>query len=243
MTAGEIAELFIQAAEIEQRLPPAGERPARLKAQAFAYVHDVADMNGWSPPHKKDAKIGHMIQRKRETGDQLEIGDSGRLDQEAIDFWDGKSSKIQPKDVTHWESCMMLITRVKRERDRRCLWNWAKSKAKGLSFSKWCRNVEHIHRNYGIECTNRALAEISASIQSKPLQHNGFGRLTTLQPCTQIGQFMDTIADDVNDDKQPTFWRPNSSKPLEFDETLQDFSYYEARKEQRRQRELRKQAA
>lgn len=245
MTDAEISELFILAAEIERRMPPSGERPARLKAQAFPYVHDLADMNGWPAPYKKGAKIGFMLQRKRETGDQLELGDNGRMDQDALDFWDGKSSKIKPEEVTTWERCMELIILVPRERDRRCLWAYAASKALGRSFSKWCRNVEHIHRVYGIDCKNRALREIAMSLKRKLLQHNDLAAEATLQPDTQIGHLLPTIADHDTDDKQPTHWMADDAKPLSFDEKLCDFSYYDARKEQRRQREekIRKQAA
>ncbi|MGN8022277.1 hypothetical protein ACTJJ7_16365 [Phyllobacterium sp. 22229] len=245
MTDAEIAELFIVAAEIERKMPPAGERPAKLRSQSLAFVHDQADMNSWPAPHRKDDPLSTMIRRKREAGDQLEMGDHGRLDQDSRDFWDGKTDKLKPQDVTQWERCMDLIKLVKRERDRRCLWAWASSKAGGRAFSKWCRDIERVHRVYGIDCKKRALLEISFALRCKPLQHNDNATLATLQPDTEIGHISDTIADHDNEAKQPTHWMADDAKPLAFDEKLQDFSYYEGRKEQRRQREekLRQRAA
>ncbi|CDM57509.1 MULTISPECIES: hypothetical protein [Rhizobium] len=128
MTHDEIAELFIHAAEVDRRLPNTA-RPARLNAQALPYVHDHVDQAGWA---------GQRYEEERQA------------------FWDARSIRLQVKDVTDWERANDLIVHVQRERDRRCLWSWAKSKAGGMSFSKWCRSVEHIHRNYGKECCDRA---------------------------------------------------------------------------------------
>lgn len=136
MTADEITELFIAAAEIDRRLPNTA-RPAHMKSMSLPYVADFNDMLGWG---------------------------SERLEEERADFWDNVAKRLNPNDVSLWERASDLITRVTDQSQRRCLLHWSIAKAGGRPFSQWCRKVEGIHEETGRRRKDRAvLAIISAN--------------------------------------------------------------------------------
>lgn len=207
MNHEDITELFIRGSEIDRRLPNTA-RPARLKAQALPYHHDQKDMNGWG---------------------------TERLEEERQAFWDARSTRLQAQDVSEWERCNDLIKHVERERDRRCLWAWAKAKSHtGMSFSRWCRDVEGIHRNYGTECKDRAINQIcecfsrSASISVMEAPE------ATLQEEPEIGHIP------VNIEEPRRFaWMAPGAFSATVDLAAQDFSWAEKMNERRRQREKR----
>lgn len=215
MTEAEIAELFIQAAETERKLPATGTRPAKLKSQSLPFVHTFADMNGWGYARLREARS---------------------------EIWEGIDNKLAPKDVSNWELCLRLIALIDNDRHRRCLSAWAASKVSGASFSAWCRDQEHITRQYGKECVTRAIRKISAELARNPLQHNDFAQNSTLQHDGKIGDLCDIIGDE-RDQRQPTFGMADDAKPLTFDEGLQDFSWAETQNARRRERDARKKKA
>jgi hypothetical protein len=210
MTHDEITELFIHAAEVDRRLPDTA-RPARLKAQALPYHHDAKDMNGWG---------------------------TERLEEERQAFWDARSTRLQVQDVNDWERANDLIVHVSRERDRRCLWAWANSKAGGKSFSKWCRDLEHIHRNYGKECCDRAIHQISEYfIRNASIDVMG-AVLATLHETPEISHIP------VNIDEPRHFaWMAPGAFVAAADLEARDFSWSEAQNERRRQREAKRRQA
>lgn len=109
MTPMQIAELFIEAAEVDRKLPDTA-RPKKLRAQSLSYVHDWEDMRHW--------------------------GDERHEEHRAEMFG---TVKLTHRDVSNWELCNDLITFVTSEPARRSLWAWATAKAGGLPFSKWCK--------------------------------------------------------------------------------------------------------
>jgi hypothetical protein len=134
MTADEIQNLFIEAAEIDRRLP-IQVRPSPVKSMSLPYVYDWADKAGWG---------------------------SERLGEERQEFWDNLASRVNPNDVTLWEKANELIRLVGNEAQRRALLHWAVAKAGGQAFARWCRD-EGILRETGRWRKDRAvLAIISA---------------------------------------------------------------------------------
>jgi hypothetical protein len=206
MTHEEIAELFIHAAEVDRQLPNTS-CPARLKVQALPYVHDHVDQAGWG---------GQRYEEERQA------------------FWDARSTRLQVQDVNDWEKANDLIVHVQRERDRRCLWAWANSKAGGKSFSKWCRDVEHIHRNYGKECCDRAMHQISEHfVRIASLDVMG-GVLAALQLEPEIEQFQ------VNIDEPRHFaWMAPGAFIAAAHIEARDFSWATEQNERRKQRDAR----
>ncbi|ASY62505.1 hypothetical protein SJ05684_c10470 [Sinorhizobium sojae CCBAU 05684] len=209
MTPEEIEELFIRGAEIDRRLPDTA-RPARLKAQAMPYVHDFDDMLGWG---------------------------TDRLIEERQAFWDARSTRMQTKDVAIWEECMNLIVLVSRERDRRCLWAWSRSKAGGMPFNRWCKDIEHIHRNYGNECRRRASTEITAHLLRNALIDIHNSENSALQDTPEIGDKSANIGE-----TRTYSWMAPDAFTREMQPEAQDFTWANLQNERRRQRQARKAA-
>lgn len=132
MTAEEVQELFIQAAEIDRRLPISAG-PSKAKSMSLPYVHDWADINGWDSEDKKAREWAWL--------DPMQL-------------------KIRPEQVTLWERANTLVRLVENDSQRRCLLNWAIAKAGGLPFSVWCRNDERIHEETGRRRKDRAVFSI-----------------------------------------------------------------------------------
>lgn len=211
MTYEEIAELFIHAAEVDKRLPDTA-RPAKLKAQSLPYVHDHVDQAGW--------------------GGQ-------RYEEERLAFWDALSTRLQTSDIADWERVNTLVLHVTRDRDRRCLWAWAKSKAGQMPFSKWCRNVENIHRNYGIQCKDRAIDQIFEYFCRNASIDVISGDIGTLHETPEIEHIPVTL----NEPRHFAWMAPGAFAAQAYLEA-RDFSWAATQTEKRKQREARnKQAA
>lgn len=226
MTPEQIEELFISAAETERRLPSMGERPAKLKAQAIPYFHSQIDVNGWG---------------------------SERYQEERQDFLSHKTTRLRKVDISNWELCNELVTFIPRERDRRCLWAWAMCEAGTLrapksidgekimarsTFSRWCRDVEHIHRNTGTQRKNVAVSCIEAIFL-----RNTLADIRKLQICT-LQEGMKISDNGSKLDEQPTsVWRSEDAFSLKEVPDAQDFSWAEKRNQMRRDRERKRQAA
>ncbi|MDO9417015.1 hypothetical protein [Pararhizobium sp.] len=165
MTSEEITELFIQAAEVDRRLPDTA-RPARLKAQALPYVHSDADQAGWG---------GERYSEERDA------------------FWDSRSTRLKTADIAIWERANELIKIVTDESQRRCLWRWAKAKAGGRSFSIWCRE-EGIHVETGRRRKDRAIAKIEQRFARNTLQNNDITLFDLLPVAPEISDISVNIA-------------------------------------------------
>lgn len=146
MNEGQIIELFIRAAEVDRKLPDTA-RPARAKAINYGYIHDTADINGWSAEDKHANNWAWL---------------------------DPKLLRNTTNDMGLWEAALEVIKLVPCEKKRRALWAWAKAEAGGQSFAKWCRSEEGISRQAGDWRKNAAIQCIVLSFARKALQHNVF---------------------------------------------------------------------
>lgn len=288
MTEGDVLDLFIRAAKVDDRMPNA-PKPARLKAQSLPFVHSSFERAGWEP---SDFSNGSVISRKdgfgqdvpiteaqrrllkKQSNDRLEFGDSGRLQIQADAFWKGE--RILPSQVTEWERALELMRSVSRERQRRCLWAYAKSRAKVLyveqevrflvsphdgkrsgkpytvtdvvkqrmPFSKWCSDVEDVHRNYGKTCAMAAIQEITFKVFGKPLFTNEYVQSGTLHDSPVSGHIVDMMEDSaVRDDRLPTDgWivKDVGKARRRFDKEIIHVPLSDLRKARRRQREAKR---
>lgn len=220
MTPEAIERLFVTAAEIEKRLPPMGERPARLKAQAIPYFHSATDIKGWG---------------------------GERYQEERADFLSERTTRLRTSDVSRWELCNELIAFVPRERDRRCLWAWAMAEAGALrapkvidgttvsvkiSFSRWCSDVEGIHRNTGKTRKDVAVSCIAAVFARNTLSDIRKLQNTTLQNAPEISDKSINI-----EEPRKWSWMAAGAFSAVAVPEAQDFSWVERRNEMRRKRE------
>lgn len=222
MTPHEIEELFIAAAQTDRRLPSNGERPARLKAQALPYFHSQIDVKGWG---------------------------AERYQEERADFLSSRTTRLKKEDVSCWELCNELMTFVPRERDRRCLWAWASaevgtlraaarggSEVRKMSFSRWCQEVERVHRNTGTRRKDAAVSCITAIFLRKTLEDIRVLQNSMLQEPHKIGDKGINIA-------EPRHW--NDADVLAQKEAIRvdKFDWVQWRNEQRRKADLRRRQA
>lgn len=225
MTPEQIEELFIAAAETDRRLPSSGERPATLKAQAIPYFHSQIDVQGWG---------------------------GERYQQERADFLSNRTTRLRTSDVSRWELCNELMRFVPRERDRRCLWAWAMSEAKTLrlpvvedgemimkraSFSRWCKDVERIHRNTGTHRKDAAVSCIVAIFVRNTLADIRKLQNTTLQNTPEISDKQVIIGAD-----REWTWTAPDAFSSEFPKASR-FNPDKVRNEQRRAREAKRRQA
>lgn len=210
MTHEEIKELFIRAAEVDRRLPNTA-RPAKLKAQALPYVHDHVDQAGWG---------GQRYEEERQA------------------FWDARSTRLQTTDVAEWERANDLIVFVTRERDRRCLWAYAKAKAGQMPFSKWCRTAENIHRNYACECKDRAIHQIYEYLSRNVSIDVMNGDFATLHEPHEIEHIPVTL-----NEPRHFAWMAPGAFVAQADDEARDFSWAANQTQRRREREARRKQA
>jgi hypothetical protein len=143
MTIEEIAEIMVQAAEVDRRLPDTA-RPARLKAMAIPYLHDQKDQNGWG---------------------------SERYQEERADFFAALSTRLTKNQIGIWEVSMELIKLCQNESQRRALWAWGMAKAGGMSLAKWARNIEHIQPATAEWRAKQAMRSIHQKLSGKDDLH------------------------------------------------------------------------
>jgi hypothetical protein len=216
MTADEITELFITAAEIDRRIPNTA-RPAQMKSMSLPFIHTFADMNGWG---------------------------SERHDDERRDFWENVARRLNPNDVTLWERASDLIRLVENESQRRCLLHWSMAKAGGRPFSQWCRKVEHIHEETGRRRKDRAVVAIVAHdncVTGQSKHELDFAALLPVGP--EISDISVNIEESRREFKWAADGsRPLA---CDIDRDLHEFSWAEEQNARRRQREAkrRKEAA
>lgn len=196
MTDGEIAELFIRAAETERKMPRTGTKPKGFSGCVISYIHTSADIQGWGKQH----------------GDHLEPGDDP-LHKEWRWGWFDKLSELPTRaDVDNWEKCIRwTMDLLDNEGQRRALWNWAHAKAGGRPFKKWCFKVERIHPETGSRRKNRALAAISDRLARDGAAHNGTGGFGVLPETPDFGHVSSTLDSEAGERKDPNFWAPDAA--------------------------------
>lgn len=148
MDAGDIAQRFIRAAEIERAMPRTGERPTAPRGWQLQTVHTFADKAGW----------------RKEIGDFLLAGDNP-LAEERRAFTEGRSTRLTTEDVALWEACRLWTVELLQDpRERRALWAWSFSKVGGRLFNAWCFDVEGIHPETGRRRKDRAIVRIAMKL-------------------------------------------------------------------------------
>lgn len=169
MTREEVEALFIQAAEIDRRLPNTA-RPAKLKAQFLPIFHDWTDQLGWGEERYKE---------------------------EREQFWSARQGRVLAHEVTLWEKANDLMRNVTLERNRRALWAWAKSKAGGKPFIAFCR-AEGISKETGRDRKNRAVRQLAFENEFSATLDSANENCATLPNMPEMEHKFSTLATDAN---------------------------------------------
>jgi hypothetical protein len=227
MNIGEIAELFIRAAEID-RNTHIHVGPGALRAQQLPYVHTWADKAGW----------------RKEVGDKLAKGEDP-LAEERKAFWDRIGMMPTAAEIAAVETLFDWLAGLDDDCERRALLAWARSKVGGKSFRRWCFKVEGIHPETGRRRKDRALQRISDHLAGKRGLHDENREIRVLHSGPEIGDVSDTIAEDVGKRDGLNNWMADNAFSRLFIPEISDFSWAAKRNERRRQQEAkrRKEAA
>lgn len=238
MNKEDIIDLFIKGATIEKRLQVDFVRPGGLRAQHIPYLHTLSDMRGWFGVSGRTRS--ERIANRKKIGDQLEDGDPGRYVEERLNMFDPDHQKLEPTDVSDWERRMQLVALVSVEKNRRALWAWAKAKAGGLPFTKWCKR-EGIHEMTGQRRKDKAIQEL-LHVLRKHTQHSENGENAVLPLPPVFWHVSDNIAANAPIDEKAVHREPDAVPDMAcfFDESLRDFSWADKRNEIRRQREAKR---
>lgn len=218
MNEAEIASRFIRAAEIDKATKQ-HVGPAPLRSMPLPYVHDFADKAGW----------------RKEPGDKLEKGDDP-LTQERLAFWERLGLIPTAAEITELEGLYSLLLLVDKDEERRALLAWARAKAGGKAFRRWCFQVENIHPETGRRRKDRALKRISARARAnfvRNLPQNQPDRV--LQSGTDFGHFSGTLDEDVGKRETLNSWAADDAFRSFVPNDDHDFSWAEKRNERRRQ--------
>lgn len=230
MNAGDVAEMFIRAAETEAKLPEVKGLRESYGRYALPWVHDLSDING----------------RSRIPGDKLQKGDDPLQEWRMawLEEWNKRATKEQ---IAHWEACLRITGEFLTDAGRRrALWAWAMSRAgclhrmgtrRRISFAKWCREVEGVSEVTGHRRKNKALAEIVQGYSGKADLHDHFMQDGVLPDSPENGHVFATIEGDVTtyDTKPVHSWRDDPSFKRETGMTIQEW-----RAAKRRMREATK---
>lgn len=238
MTEADIAELFVQAAETEKKLPQVKGMRESVGGYVLPWVHDLGDINSRRRTYASDEKLLPM-------DDPLVTRTN-----EWLDEWAKRATKAQ---VSGWEACLKISGEFLTDAgQRRALWAWALSQANHLiitrrgmepariSFARWCRDVEKIAEITGHRRKTRAIDTIAQGLCGKAQMHDDFLRDGVL-PCEpENGHVFATVEGRVAvyDTKRVYSWRDDPSFNQPTGMTLSEW-----RAAKRRQQERRKRAA
>lgn len=211
MTADEIQELFIRAAEVDRRLPNT-EKPGTDRAMNHGYVHDRADINGWFSEEKEALRWAWL---------------------------DPKNLRTNTNDVGLWEAAMEMMALVPDQRKRRALWAWSRAEAGGKAFAKWCKNVEDpgISRQLGVWRKNAAIESVLRAFARKPLQHNEKTDETDFTKSPETGHKCSIIGEVSETHWRAENAKPLA---CDFDMDLTDFDWAETQNQRRRERDAKR---
>jgi len=212
MNVADIQERFIRAAEIE-RATPGHIGPAQPHSVDLGYVHDWIDKIGWG---------------------------SKRLEEERREFWERLGLLPSVQELSELEVLRAWLLAVTDPRERRALLAWARSKAGGGKFNKWCFKTEHIHPETGRRRKDRAISRIYAHIIRSDVQNYGNVTSALLPEGREIGDLSDNMAEDAGERKPPRNWSSDDAFSSFITDAEHDFSWADKRNERRRQREARK---
>lgn len=220
MNIGEIAELFIRAAEVERALPEhVGPQPPR--SLQLPYVHDWVDKLGW----------------RKEKGDKLT---EDPLQEERRLFWERMGLRASAYELSRLESLREWLLMVDSEQERRALLAWARSKVGGKRFNAWCFKIEGIHPETGRRRKDRALTRISAQLSRSGVQHNDNEPEGVLLPEPKTADIDATFPEQRPNEPRSYSWASDPAfRPIDLPE-VRDFSWSRKRNQRRRQREAKK---
>lgn len=225
MNIGDIANTFIRAAEID-RNSHEHVGPGSLRAQQLPYVHDFADKAGW----------------RKETGDKLPKG-ADPYAEERKAFWERIASMPTAAEISAIEAVFDWLQNVP-DAERRALWAWARAKAGGKSFRRWCFNIEAIHPETGRRRKDRALQRISDHLAGKRDLHEQTAKIRVLSCGHEIRDVSATLAEDAGERDHLNSWMADSAfSPFMENEPQSAFSWAAKRNEMRRQREAKRRKA
>jgi hypothetical protein len=214
MNIGEIAERFIRAAEIERAIPD-HVGPAQPRSLQLPYVHDWIDKLGWG---------------------------SKRLEEERKEFWERLGLMPSAHEISELEILRAWLLSVTDAAERRALLAWARAKAGGMKFKRWCFKVEHIHPETGRRRKDRALARIQAQLDGRTIQHDEMREIRVLPKEPEIGDIPDRIGPEAGERREANCWAAEDALVRTFIPDIADFSWAAKRNERRRQREARRRA-
>lgn len=228
MKEAEIANQFIRAAEIE-RSQKVHVGPAQLRSMPLPYVHDFADKAGW----------------RKEPGDKLHKGDDP-LTQERLEFWERMGLMPTAAEITELEGLYDLLMVVKKDEERRALLAWARAKAGGKAFRRWCFKVEGIHPETGRKRKNRALSAIATKLR-RPYpratgMHSEIPSEPRLSSTPEIDDVSGTLDEDAGRRHGLNNWAADDAFRSFISDEHHDFSWAEKRNERRRRRTKKKAA-
>lgn len=226
LNIGEIADLFVRAAEID-RNSHEHVGPGALRAQQLPYVHDFADKAGW----------------RKEHGDKLPKG-ADPYAEERKAFWERIAAMPTAAEISAIDALFDWLMAASDDAERRALWAWARAKAGGKSFRRWCFKVEGIHPETGRRRKDRALQRISDNLAGKRDLHEQTAEIKVLSCGGQISDVSATLGEDAGERDHLNSWMADSAfSPFMEQEPQSAFSWAAKRNEMRRQREARRKAA
>ncbi|MEF2073505.1 hypothetical protein [Consotaella aegiceratis] len=214
MNEGDIAEMFIRAAEIDRAIPE-HVGPQQPRSLALPYVHDWLDKLGWG---------------------------TKRLEEERREFWERLGLMPSSAELSEVEILRAWLLAVKDAGERRCLLAWARSKAGGMTFKRWCFKVEGIHPETGRRRKDRALSRINRELRGRTLQNNEMRVSGVLLDSPENGYISANIEDEREQPAHGLTWRDDPSMKLVNDPEFRDFSWAAKRNARRRQLAAKKAA-
>lgn len=226
MNIGDIANIFIRAAEID-RNSHEHVGPSALRAQQLPYVHTFADKAGW----------------RKEIGDKLAKGEDPLAEERKL-FWERIASMPSAAEISAIDKLFDWLLATSDDAERRALWAWARAKAGGKSFRRWCFNVEGIHPETGRRRKDRALERISDHLAGKLDLHEETAEIRVLSCGHEISDVSDTIAEDAGKRDNLNSWLADDAfAPFMSSEPQAAFSWAKKRNERRRQRDAHRRKA
>lgn len=257
MNKFEIADLFIFAAIVDERLP-VNAAPKDLKA---AWVQHA--------PLTEEDQRKWFVREETDLGpSRLMVGDDPVKDW-WLEFWDGRRADESREDYEKWLKANELVKLVSSIENRRALWAWAKSKActlsakktrkrrtrrrlfgvvqitkridQDVSFAAWCRS-EGIHEVTGKRRVDRAIAVIEQQLarRSSPnIESCDLGVLPVGPVFEHISDIIAADASNENGEHGRTFSRDRETVFAKEDTV---FNWREFRNEARRAKARRQKA-
>jgi hypothetical protein len=239
VTPEQIEELFISAAETDARLPDTA-RPARLKAQAVPYYHSEIDVNGWGAERYQEERadfLSHRTTRLRkaeisqwELCNELMTFVPRERDRRCLWAWAMSEAKVL-------RTAKAVETRFNSQANHKgkiCELFSMETVMKRISFSRWCKDVEGIHRNTGAIRKDVAISCIEAIFL-----RNTLADIRKLQSCTlqEYPDFGDK--EDILDEQREFSWSDPNYFTGEFWKASR-FNPDKMRNDQRRARERKR---